>query len=439
MDGEALGGTGTPVAPARPHGDKSAVNVLLFALGSHGDVHPFVGIGIRLKQRGHRVAVVANGYFQSLVEHAGLEFVQMGTADEYRRLATDRELWHPIRGPQTVFKHTARYLRLAYDIAAAFARKHPEGAIVASSLAMGARVAQDKLRFPLVTVHLSPSVFQSCYEPANFYPLCFVPRSTPPAVWRVIWRFTNSLADGIVAGRLNALRHEVDLPPVRNICSEYWHSPQLVIALFPKWFAPPLPDWPSQVKLTGFPLYDEPDVSPISDELEAFLQAGEPPVAFTPGSAMWQARKFWDASVGACVKLNRRGLLLTRHRDHLPPRLPPSVLHVHYAPFSQLLPRCAAFVHHGGIGSSAQGLASGVKQIVTPFTHDQPDNAGRLKRLGVARVIQPTEYEPNRLARDLREMIASPRVTRNCRAVKQKFAGVDAIGETCELIEGLPR
>jgi UDP:flavonoid glycosyltransferase YjiC (YdhE family) len=154
---------------------------------------------------------------------------------------------------------------------------------------------------------------------------------------------------------------------------------------------------------------------------------------------MWQARKFWDASVGACVKLNRRGLLLTRHRDHLPPRLPPNVLHVHYAPFSQLLPRCAAFVHHGGIGSSAQGLASGVKQIVTPFTHDQPDNAGRLKRLGVARVIQPTEYEPNRLARDLREMIASPRVTRNCRAVKQKFAGVDAIGETCELIEGLPR
>src|SRR5439155_15601643 len=110
-------------------------------------------------------------------------------------------------------------------------------------------------------------------------------------------------------------------------------------------------------------------------------------------------------SADACRRLGRRGLLLTRHRDHLPTTLPPGVIHVHYAPFSQLLPRCAAFVHHGGIGSSAQALASGVRQLVTPFTHDQPDNASRLKRLGVAAVIPARKYTAGRIAGALQMLL----------------------------------
>src|SRR3954447_23981883 len=86
------------------------VNVLLFALGSHGDVHPFVGIGIRMRERGHHVAVAANDYFKPLVEHAQLEFISLGTVEEYTALATSKELWSPLRGPQAVFEGTARYL-----------------------------------------------------------------------------------------------------------------------------------------------------------------------------------------------------------------------------------------------------------------------------------------------------------------------------------------
>src|SRR5262249_34229253 len=160
---------------------------------------------------------------------------------------------------------------------------------------------------------------------------------------------------------------------------DWWHSPQLVIGMFPQWFAQPQPDWPKQTVLSGFPLYDEPEITPIDAELESFLRAGEPPIAFTPGSAMWAAEEYFEQGVQTCIRWNRGGLLLTRHRDHFPARLPPGVIHVHYAPFSDLLPRCAGFVHHGGIGSSAQALAAGVPQLVTPFAHDQPDNAFRLK------------------------------------------------------------
>jgi UDP:flavonoid glycosyltransferase YjiC (YdhE family) len=245
--------------------------------------------------------------------------------------------------------------------------------------------------------------------------------------------------DSVIAPTINELRKELGLPRVRNIIRDYWHSPTLTIGLFPEWYAARQPEWPKQTVLTGFPLFDEPDLSPIDAELDAFLRAGDAPIAFTPGSAMWQARSFFDTSVETCVRLKRRGLLLTRHRDHLPEKLPAGVIHVHYAPFSQLLPRCCALVHHGGIGTTAQAMAAGVPQLVTPFAHDQPDNAERLRRLGVAGVIKASRYTPKRAARVLGELIGSPRVAQSCREVAAKFRGSDPIEKTCELIESVLR
>ena len=412
------------------------MNILLFALGSHGDVHPFVGIGIRLKQRGHHVAVAANGYFKPLIDHAGLEFLPLGTADEYRDLATNPDLWHPTRGPRSVFEGTAKYLRPMYDLAVDFARR-PDVVMAASSLALGARVAQEKIGFPLASVHLSPSIFQSIHAPPKLIGMRWIPRAAPPLVWKFVWFSVNRIIDRLIGPKLNALRNDVGLPPVKNIIRDYWHSPDRVIGMFPEWFARPQVDWPPQTVLTGFPLFDEPDLSPISDELESFLRAGEPPIAFTPGSAMWQAHDFFQTSAAACAKLNRRGLLLTRHTDHLPKSLPPGVIHVHYAPFSVLLPRCCAFVHHAGIGTTAQAMASGVPQLCTPFTHDQPDNTARLVNLGIAKTLSPKQYTPDRAARALKELIQSQQIKTNCRQIASRFAGVDALAQTCDLIESI--
>jgi len=260
----------------------------------------------------------------------------------------------------------------------------------------------------------------------------------PRPLMRGIFRLINGAVDSLIAPAINELRGELGLPSVRGVLSHYWHSPQRVIGLFPEWFAAKQPDWPAQLELTGFPLYDEPDLSPISPELERFISAGEPPIAFTPGSAMWQGKRFFEASVDACVRLNRRGLLLTRHRDHLPQTLPPNVIHVHYAPFSQLLPRCAAFVHHGGIGSTAQALAAGVPQLLTPFTHDQPDNAARVVKLGCGTVLPPRRYSGARAAGALGRLIGNQAVIAACHATRGRFAGdVDPVDRACDLIEEL--
>jgi UDP:flavonoid glycosyltransferase YjiC (YdhE family) len=241
----------------------------------------------------------------------------------------------------------------------------------------------------------------------------------------------------MLAPAINALRSELGLPPASSILGTWWNSPDRVIGLFPDWFAAPQSDWPEQARLTGFPRYDEADTRDVDPDLDAFLDAGPPPIAFTPGTAMHHGSAFFAASVEACRRLNRRGLLLSQHAGHLPPSLPPTVRHVPYAPFSRLLPRCAAIVHHGGIGTTAQALAAGIPQVVTPFAHDQFDNAERVRRLGVGRSVKASRYTARSATRALAGLLDDAATVAACRSIAARLRIDDSIDRTCDLIEAL--
>lgn len=177
------------------------------------------------------------------------------------------------------------------------------------------------------------------------------------------------------------------MAPVRRVLSHWMHSPDLVIGAWPDWFAPPQPDWPAQTRTSGFPLFHESCEATsggLDPSLEAFLAAGPAPIGITPGSAMAHGAAFFAKAVAACTSLGQQALLISPFRDQLPAVLPADTMHVRYAPFSALLPQLRGLVHHGGIGTSAQAMASGIPQLVVPFAHDQFDNAARLCRLGVA-------------------------------------------------------
>jgi UDP:flavonoid glycosyltransferase YjiC (YdhE family) len=197
------------------------------------------------------------------------------------------------------------------------------------------------------------------------------------------------------------------------------------------------PDWPRQTRTVGFPLYDERDLEHASADLEQFLAQGSPPIVFTPGSAMMHAREFFETSATACYAIGRRGILLTRHADQVPTNLPEGVRHFDYIPFSQILPKAACLVHHGGIGTSAQAMHAGVPQVVMPFGHDQFDNAARMQRLGVARTIKPKAYRASRVARVLSELLGDSRVAESARAVAARFQPEDWMHEICECVESL--
>lgn len=411
------------------------MDVLLLTLGSHGDVHPFVGLALELRRRGHRPVVATNGHFEDLVRGVGLDFISIGTDEQYRELAGNKDLWSPSKAFKVVFQAVGESMKLAYDVVAQFVQEHDQPLVVASSLALAARVARDKFDFPLVTVHLQPGVIRSLVAPPKL-PGLFMPRWFPMWLKRGIWDGGDKyVVDPVVGPPVNSLRKELGLPPVKRIMKDWWHSPDRVIGMFPEWFAAPASDWPEQTRLAGFPLWDEQGVSPISPELDEFLGSGDKPLAFTPGSAMVHGHEFFEAAVDACSRIGRRGLLLTRFTDQLPKRLAPGVIHVTYAPFTELLSRCAAIVHHGGIGTCGQGLRAGIPQLLQPMAHDQFDNAKRLEKLGVALWLNVRRFTGRNVARALATMLDDATYAQRAQEVARRFLGRSGLEIAVDQIE----
>jgi rhamnosyltransferase subunit B len=413
------------------------MRVLLVPFGSHGDVHPFIGLAQAMRGRGHRVTFLVNDYFGGLVRGLGFEMVPMGEARRFEEAMHNPDFWNPRRGFAAVSRYMLEYARLGYPRIGEW-YVPGESVAVGGSMSFAVRLAQETLGVPAATVHLQPGILHSNHEtPA--YPQFETPRWWPRWFKRAFFdQVYRRIVDPEVAPGLNAFRAELGLAPVRDVMRGWLHSPRLVLGFFPGWFGPPQPDWPPRVRLVGFPLYDERDATPMPPELDAFLAAGAPPVAFTPGSANLYGRAFFEAAVDACARLGRRGVLLTRFAEQVPRDLPANVVHCAYAPFSRLLPRVAALVYHGGVGTAAQGMAAGVPHLVMPLAHDQFDNAARMRRLGIARALLPAQFRGPAVADALRPLLDSPEVAARCRAVADRFADDPRPMElACEEIESL--
>ena len=414
------------------------MRIVVMPIGSAGDVHPLVGVGKALQARGHEVVVVTNGYFGDLVRKAGLEFHALGSAEDYLKLAENPDLWHPRRAFATIFKGALNHAWAPTHALLRDLYRPGNTVLVAGTLGLAARNAHEALGVPLVTVHLAPSIFFSTYRAPRFAGM-FAPDWAPRWLKRAQFWAAGRLTDAVVLPALNRFRRELGLGPARDIVRTWWHSPQRVLGLFPEWFGPPQPDWPPQTRLAGFPLFDEDGLREPPAGLEAFLAAGEPPVVFTPGTAMRHGTRFFTEAVRACELLGQRGILLTQFAETVPRDLPPSVAHFSYIPFSRVLPRAAALVSHGGIGTTAQALRAGIPHLVQHMAHDQMDNGSRLQDLGTGDMLPAGAFRAPRVARLLRGLLESPAVAQAARAIAARFAGTDPVGDACRIIEEAAR
>lgn len=403
-------------------------------VGSAGDVHPFIGIGRALVARGHDVVLITSGPFRDTAERAGLRFVETLTREEYDRMSAHSDLWDRRRGLKYVLREVGRFLPRAYEL---IAGEYEPGKtmIVGHTLGFAARTFEDLHRAPAVTIQLAPSAIRTVYATAAYHPgydLARLPVPLKRAMW---WMLDRALIDPNIAPALNRWRRELGLPPVASVFGAWMNSPQGVVALFPEWFGPRQPDWPPNLHLTGFPRYDASDQHEIGADLRAWLDAVDRPIVFTPGSAHRDARPFFEAAVAAARILDRRALLLTRYSEQIPAALPDNVRYETYVPFSLLLPRSAALVHHGGIGTCAQGLGAGIPQLTMPLGFDQPDNTARLARLGVARWIMPRDFTGPRVAQALDRLLTDAAVAQACRVYADRIAASDPIRAACDAIE----
>jgi rhamnosyltransferase subunit B len=418
------------------------MRILLTSFGSYGDLNPYLGIALALKARGHRPVLAVMSAYRAHVEGAGLEFQPTRPDGDPTDRALIARIMDPVRGAEFLVRQAMMpHLRDMYDDLVEAARG--ADAVVSHPLTFAAPILCEQRDLPWAASVLAPLGFFSRYDPP-------LPVASPTVAalhrrWPPATRPLNALGQRI-AGRwarpVADFRRSLGLPPGRNPLSSGQFSPHLNLGLFSPLMADPQPDWPARTAITGRVRHDAIHGG-LGEEVERFLADGPPPVVFTLGSSavgVPRAAHFYDVSAAVARALGIRAILLVGHTlDPLAVATSGDILVAPWAPHSELFHRAAAIVHQGGAGTSHTALAAGRPMLVVPFAYDQPDNAARLERLGVARVVYPQHYTAARVRRTLQALLADEEAAILAQAAGATVGREDGGLAAALAIEGLAR
>lgn len=407
---------------------------LLASIGTDGDIFPHLGLGKELLARGHAVVLAASGHYEPLARAHGLDFHPLASAEENHELFGHPDFWHPFKNAPLLARWGVRFLPRQYAELRQIAS--PGTLLISSPGVYAATMLHEKEGLPLANLILQPWMIPSCIAPPAMPGFLFL-RGAPRPVWRSFWLALDLVAHALGGVKLNRMRTSIGLKPTRRILRA-WLSPQLVLGLFPEWYGPPQADWPRQIQLAGFPLFDGGRGEGLDPKVVEFCQGGTPPVAFTFGTGMAHPAALFQSAAQACAQLGIRGLFLTKYADQLPSPLPPTIMCREFAPFQKLFPLCAAAVHHGGIGTVAKAMAAATPQLVWPLCFDQIDNGIRVQKLGVGDWLKPGRAGASMLPAMLARLLA-PEVKTRCLEVATRFSPPDGIETAADCLERFMR
>lgn len=424
--------------------------IILTTFGSLGDLHPYLAIALELKRRGHQAVVATHGLYRERIEAMQLEFVPVRpNFDEWGDMSgVLRDAMDARRGSKVVlFDLVLPYLRVSRDDLLQACR----GAdlVVDHVLTFTAPLVAEKLGLPRVSTTLQPMAMFSANDPpvSPEMPWLAKLKVLGPWAWHGLWAVARAVTAPFFR-EVASLRAEMGLPPSkRHPMLRNW-SHDLHLVLFSRALAEPQPDWPPNAVQVGFPFHDRGDEGqgmPLA--LEVFLRQGEPPLVFTLGSsAVFAAGDFYRAAAAAANAMNRRAVLLVGEGGlnevpgvpqiaHAP--MGSRVVAVPYAPHSELMPRAAAIIHQGGVGTTGQAMRAGKPMLIVPWSHDQPDNADRCRQLGIARTLPRKEVSAAAFQRELGALLADTAMAQRARDVAARMKQEPGAAGAADAIEAL--
>ena len=419
------------------------MRIVLSSFGTLGDIHPLIALALELRRRGHVPVLAVPELFRSKIAGLGLEFAPVGPILN----PEDNQLVAMLMDIRKGTERTLREIlfpaiRQSYrELLAVVAANGGADLLLAGELIYQAPIMAEVTGIPWASYVLAPLSFFSRYDAPVLPPYPMLARLQPalPGMGRVIARFarwvTRSWPEPIYQ-----LRAELGLGRGPDPIFEAKHSPYLVLAMFSPLLGEPQPDWPASTKVTGFVFYDgDASQQPLSPQVESFLQQGPAPLVFTLGSAaVLDAGDFYQQSALAAEVTGQRALLLVGSDPRNVPReISPNVCVANYAPYSRIFPRGSVIVHQGGVGTTAQALASGKPMLVMPYSHDQPDNARRVRRLGVARVIRRQIYTAEAAARQINVLLEKVSIRQRAARIGEQLHREDGVKAACDALEAL--
>lgn len=356
------------------------MRVLLSTIGSRGDVQPLVALALQLRELGEEVRVCAPPDFRGWIEGLGIPFVPLGP--EVRSTAKSS-------APVARAQPTAEQIRQMIEATVATQFE----TIPAAAEGCDVLVAGGALQIALRSVAEQMGIR---YVYASYCPITLPsPHHAPPPVpaWtpkdatadnRTLWAEDAQRWNERWGAALNSHRASAGLAPVDDVRSHIftdtpWLAADLTLAPWPE---PADPD----VFQTG--AWILPDQSPLSPELETFLEAGEPPVYFGFGSIR-APHDLAKTMIETARALARRTILSRGWADLSLLDDEPDCLSIGEVNQQALFQRVAAVVHHAGAGTTTAATRAGAPQVAIPQHYDQHYFAQRIHDLGIGSAHPP--------------------------------------------------
>ena len=377
-----------------------------FILVTHwtgGDVYPFIRLGKLLRKEGHDVTILTHCVYEEKAKAAGLRFLPVDTAEEYKDLNRDLSmLTDPIGRKDDYLRFHRLYHgkeRLLREVSLIEKVLTPESIIIArhrSSISGLLAAEIHHLRY--ASMILAPNYFSHM-------------------------ELHDELFGDAFCEEINAAREVLHLPPITD-WKDWTYSPKTILCGWPDWYSERDETWADSAVPIGYipdpaqkeaaaTLADQEDLFGTGTEIGSFLKEAErknvKTAIVTGGSSRMVSKDFYSTAIRSCILAGVSTIAVTPYDEFIPEDLPDSVLCVHSAPIRDIMKKVDIVVHHGGMGTISEAIDAAIPQVILPHLTDGPDNADRLAALGIASKFPPKMWDPEKIAESIRKRLFEDR------------------------------
>lgn len=411
------------------------MKITITAVGSRGDVQPYVALGAGFKRAGYEVCLSAPQIFAGLIAEHGLRHlpISMNPQEIVKHPAVQAasQSGNYILFLRALFREGQTLVQTFLD--EVYANCQEGDVIISSMIPYGAYDAAEKRHVPFIQAELAPLYPTTAFPP---------PGLSLPMKWGIVnkfmyemldqsfWQFFRPIQNRWRKGQLG-LSPFPFLGPHRQIR----RSVPLVMG-YSSLVVPTPADWPSSAHVTGYWFLDEAEQWQPSTGLVHFLEAYPTPIYIGFGSMPERDAARMTHLVLEALRLSgQRCVLLGGWANLGGEMLPDTVFRVESIPHAWLFKRVAVVVHHGGVGTTAAGLRAGVPSIITPYTTDQYFWADCVVKLGVGpKSISYHHLSAERLAAMIRQTLMDSEMRRRAAEIGHRIENENGVDRAIEII-----
>ncbi|MGL4107966.1 glycosyltransferase [Clostridium sp. LP20] len=392
-------------------------NILLITHGTGGDVKPFIKLGKIINKADHDVTIITHCIYEEEAKKNGLNFVAIDSYEDFK------EKNDKLNNLSDAIKESKEYIEFnrsycgsnktykEFKIISDYCKREDTIIIFRHRFSIAALLAAEKYGLPVASVFLAPNYIQHL-------------------------ELHEELIGEIMRDEINMVRSKIGLRDIDN-WTEWMCSPKLKIALWPKWYAAEDIERIDNAIAIGFPEKVDKNFDEIPEDIKGFLKKNKYIALITAGTSNAINPNFYKIATQSCIDANVSGILVTEFDEYVPKELPDSILRLQETAIKKILPYVNVVIHHGGIGTSSEALFSGTPQLIMAHLADRPDNADRLKKVGVAKVFPEIYWNVDSISKALQEIIFDKSLSLSCKALEDKINKENTEGELKLIVKDL--